>query len=468
MGHAFRPLWSCVGFAIVSLGIANHLLAQQTTPNSSGLSDLREAIRAYSGTELVFSRDELPDGKYHDVMKPLPETQFVHAASILLEEVKMYPPGYLGDMGLKTVGIFAACASKSTSDKRRTYDAGLGGYRYFGVYNGSNAIAASFYDDGQLRLTLHHEIYHHVDSTIDGQTARWQLSSDDALYQAAITGMRPYQAPPVAIEDLKSLKKRCIGITLKNTVSKYAAKNWREDQAETARHVMSNLANSLVQTIEQPELPGSQRILHILGEYEGAVPDGPAFDWFVDVALKRADPGTHNLDSGQCVRVIANLAGSPRDQSINAKAARAALKAVVRLDLSPLAETERKRLLSNCAKITKRLLVDRLRPNDLGNSFKIWGYEDSTGANRTLRRDVHQIALDAKRLGLIRRLHGSADRLEDDVCIDAIAQSDTQLNQYLRYINRYWDVSPGTRKVFQDAKAMIADSQNSGNGNAPH
>ena len=102
----------------------------------------------------------------------------------------MYPPGFFGEVGLKTVGVFDACASKTTSDRSRPYDRQLGGYRFFGVYNGADAIAAAFYSEGQLQLTFHHEIFHHVDSTVDGDTAAWQLSSDDAFYLAAISGDR--------------------------------------------------------------------------------------------------------------------------------------------------------------------------------------------------------------------------------------------------------------------------------------
>lgn len=68
-------------------------------------------------------------------------------------------------------------------------------------------------------------------------------------------------------------------------MSKYAAKNENEDQAETARYFMTTLADSLVQVMEQPDLPGSQRILDLLERYRAAGSPGPGVDWFVDLAL---------------------------------------------------------------------------------------------------------------------------------------------------------------------------------------
>ena len=117
---------------------------------------LLRKFKEYSGAELVFHREDLPEGRYHDVLKPLSDSRKAIAAAICVEEASMY--------------------------------------------------------------------------------------------------------------------------TLQDAVSDYAAKNSREDQAETARHLMSMLPNSLVQTIDQPELAGSQRILHVLKEYEQAVPNGPGVD----------------------------------------------------------------------------------------------------------------------------------------------------------------------------------------------
>lgn len=455
MERFFRLLVFVVGLVVGTIAIDQHANAQEAADDKRSLSELLDAIQAYSGANLVFSREELPDGKYHDVMKPLPEKQRVEAALVCFEEVQMYPPGFFGRMGVKAIGVFAACASKTSTYALRPYDKGLGGYRYYGIYNGNNAIAVAFYNDGQLRMTIHHEIFHHVDSTIDGETARWQLSSDDAFYQAAISGRQTYSAPPVAEHDLLALKSRCIGITLKDSVSDYAAKNLREDQAETARHLMSMLANSLVQTIEQPELPGSQRILHVLREYEQAVPDGPAFDWFVDVALDRAHQGVAHESSVECIRRLTKLAETDPKQSIDAEAARAALKSIVRLDAKSVTVAEKQLILATSSKITKRLLVDRLRPNATGSKFEVWGREDSRGVNRTLRHDVYQVGLDAKRLALIQRIHDPENAAKDDLCEAALIHSRTQLARYLRYIKRHWEITPGTKSVFDGAQSMI-------------
>ena len=354
------------------------------------------------------------------MLKPLSESRKAIAAAICLEEARMYPPGFFGEVGLKTVGVFAACASRSTSDRSRPYDDQLGGYRYFGVYNGTDAVAAAFYSEGQLALTFHHEIFHHVDSTVDGETDSWQLSSDDAFYHYAISGLKPYAAPPIAGEDLAALRGRCIGFTLQDAVSAYAAKNSREDQAETARHLMSMLANSLVQAIDQPELAGSQRILHVLREYELSVPDGPGFDWFVDVALRRArrDAKPESVDQ-LLVRLkayaeggLSGYAGVANDP----RGARAALRAVIRVKPASLIPQQRAEIVRLATEITAALLSQRIHPDGLQQRFDIWGQEDADGVNLTLRHDVAQFGSDAKRLNLIVTIHQE----EPDASADAL------------------------------------------------
>ena len=203
-------------FAVLANGQVR--FAEQAVAAEPNMKTLLRKFKEYSGAELVFHREDLPEGRYHDVLKPLDDSRRAIAAAICVEEARMYPPGFFGEVGLKTVGLFAACASKTTSDRSRPYDNQLGGYRYFGVYNGTDAVAAAFYTEGQLSLTFHHEIFHHVDSTVDGETASWQLSSDDSFYQSAISGLRPYTAPPIAGDDLAALRDRCIGYTLRDAV----------------------------------------------------------------------------------------------------------------------------------------------------------------------------------------------------------------------------------------------------------
>lgn len=431
----------------------------------SDLQTLRHGFQAYSGAEIVFSRDDLPEGRYHDVLKPLSDSQKLIAAKVCNEEAKMYPPGFLGEVGLKTLGVFAACASKNTTDSSRPFDQQLGGYRYFGIYNGENAVAAAMYSEGQLALTFHHEIFHHVDSTVDGVTEAWQLSADDAFYQGAISGLRPHVAPPIAGEDLAELRRRCIGITLKDTVSQYAAKNPREDQAETARHAMSMLPNSLVQAIEQTDLAGSQRILHVLREYERAVPDGPDFDWFVDVALERSRRKAYPQTAEALLTVLSTYADggvSGYDGVVgDPSGARAMLKAVVRISPADMTPEQSRDLVRLSTEITGALLRARIRPDASEKRFDVWGQEDANGVNRTLRHDIAQFANDAKRLSLTESLHQPNGR-SDDSTISLVAQ--TQLRQ-LRLISRYyvfidaiWTVTPGTQAVFESAKLTVVNS----------
>jgi hypothetical protein len=437
-------------------------LASDGSAQEPHLADLQQRFRDYSGAELVFHRNDLPEGRYHDVLKQLKDSQKVTAAAICVEEAMMYPPGFFGEVGLKAVGVFEACASKTTTDRSRQYDAQLGGYRYFGIYNGLDAVAAAFYSDGQLSLTFHHEVFHHVDSTVNGETGRWNLSTDDAFYRAAISGIKPYSAPQVAGDDLAELRDRCIGFMLKDAVSEYAVKNSHEDQAETARHLMSMLPNSLVQAIEKPELPGSQRILHVLREYEQSVPDGPGFDWFVDVALQRAD---REVTPESAEELLARLRGFADDSdrgyanvTNQPRAARAALKAAVRLHPESITSQQANELVQLATRITGGLLQQRIRPDSTQSRFDVWGQEEADGVNRTLRRDVAQFGSDARRLNLITTIHQRESDGTHEFMNRAQLDNLQLIARYYLFIKSHWSITPGTTNIFHSAREAILES----------
>ena len=258
-------------------------------PPKESVAQYQKGFAEYSGCRLVFAVKDLPEGVYHDVMPSLDEHSRLRAARIAVREIRKLPPRYLGRMGLQAVGIFAACVSKQ-GDGFRPYDEELKGYRYFGIYNGKNALAAAYYTDAQLPLTLHHEIFHHVDATRRGETKHTANFVRDARFQAALSGEEPYRAVRIAVADLTALKKLAKGYVLERAVSKYAEKSVGEDKAETARYFLTTLPDALVQIATRAELEGSQRLLHVLSKYQQAIPDGPGVDWFVSVALGRAAP----------------------------------------------------------------------------------------------------------------------------------------------------------------------------------
>src|SRR5262249_6947768 len=148
----------------------------------------------------------------------------------------------------------------------RPYDKSLEGYRYYGIWNGKDGIAAAYYSDRQLPLTLHHEIFHHIDGTLHGKVDASRLRHDDA-FNDALSGKRTHSAIKLSAEDLEALKKAGSGGVLEGAVSEYCKKSIGEDKAETARHFMTNLADCLVQMATRPNLSGSQRMLHILQKY---------------------------------------------------------------------------------------------------------------------------------------------------------------------------------------------------------
>ncbi len=255
-------------------------------PPNEAIAQLQKTFAEYSGSRLVFAVKDLPEGSYHDVMPPLTEQGRLRAARIVLREVRKLPPRYLGKMGLKAIGVFAACVSHQ-GDGFRPYDEQLKGYRYYGIYNGKDGVAAAYYSDAQLPTTLHHEIFHHVDATRLGETKYTVHFVRDERWQAALSGEEPYRALVIAAADLTALKKRCAGRVLEKAVSDYAEKSVGEDKAETARYFMTALPDALVQMATRPELAGSQRMLHVLHKYGQAIPDGPGAEWFVSVALNR-------------------------------------------------------------------------------------------------------------------------------------------------------------------------------------
>jgi hypothetical protein len=252
-------------------------------PRQPSLFQLEKAVREYSGARLVFVAKDLPPGTYHDRMPSLSEEGRVRAARIALRELHKLPPRYLEKMGLKAVGIFAACVSNQ-GDGFRPYDEDLQGYRFFGIYNGKNAVAAAYYSDAQLPATLHHEIFHHVDATLRGETRYTANFVRDDRLKAALSGAERYQALRLSEAELTALQRVSKGSVLESTVSSYAEKSVGEDKAETARYLMMTLPDALVQMSTRPELAGSQRLLHVLYKYSQAIPDGPQPEWFIAIA----------------------------------------------------------------------------------------------------------------------------------------------------------------------------------------
>jgi hypothetical protein len=253
------------------------------------VAQLEKAFADYCGAHLVFDAKDLPEGTYHDFMPPLNDEGRLRAARIALAEIRKLPPRYLDKMGLKSIGIFAACVSRQ-GDGFRPFDDQLKGYRYFGIYNGKNALVAAYYSDAQLHGTLHHEVFHHVDSTRRGESKFTAEFIRDDRFHAALSGTARYPALRLSEADISDLRKLGKGRVLEKAVGPYCEKNVGEDKAETARYLMDALPDALVQMATRPELSGSQRLLHVLNKYKQAVPDGPGVEWFLSVALARPLP----------------------------------------------------------------------------------------------------------------------------------------------------------------------------------
>jgi hypothetical protein len=425
---------------------------------AAALSELSADFERYSGAKLVFAVADLPPGKYHDKMAELSNRRKLSAARIADREVRKLPRGYLGAIGLKAVGVFANCVSFQ-GDGFRPFNDDLGGYRYYGIYNGADAVAGAYYTDEQLPLTFHHEIFHHVDHVAQNMTA---TTEGDRL-AAALDGTQPYPPPFISPADLELLRERCGGDLLETTVSEYAAKNAAEDKAETARHLMSTLADSLVQVVDRPQLPGSQRLLHVLDSYAKALPEGgPRVEWFVNVALGRGEPGdTAENDGGdndasemvkRLIDVLQSFANRQAgQQGPSAEAIRHTLAEARRAAAEGIRGEPAAALARAAAAATERLLTDRICPSGDAKRFVVRGREDAAGVNWALRRDLEEFGRDAVRLREI------AAR-EPDLLSRTLVRNVRWIARWYVYIASRWEVTPGTTQLFEQLRATLAAS----------
>lgn len=419
---------------------------------------LLEEFQRQTGARLVFDPADLPAGRYHDIMPSLSPAGQEQAARIAVRELQKLPPGYLKAIGLKAVGIFAACASRE-GDGYRPYDDKLKGYRYYGIWNGKDGVAGAFYTEQQLPLTLHHEIFHHVDATLAGRTDPVRGRRDER-FQDAIHGRNPYPAAALAEDDLAALRRVARGRVLEGAVSEYAKKSIAEDKAETARYLMTNLADALVQVATRPELPGSQRMLHVLHRYgEAPAENGPSLAWFVSVALGRAEARRSPAPVAPSpaapptpAEIAARLKELARPgQPHPAEAAEAALRQAEELNREALPKDEAAAVVRAVVRLADEVLHQHIQAKDGDRGFGVRGKEDAQGVNWTLRQDLAEVGRTAQ------RLHKIAALAPDEGAAVAAEQlrSLRLLARYYLFIAGRWRVTDGTRQAFEAARDEI-------------
>jgi S1-C subfamily serine protease len=401
------------------------------------LADLRQQFREHTGCELVFDAADLPAGSYFDKLVPLAAADRETAAEIAVREARKLPRGFHKTIGLKATGVFAACVH-SKGDGYRPKDAALGGYRYYGLFNSKDAVVAAMYTRTQLPLTLHHEWFHAVDAAA-GRNTRDQRFADLLAGRAEAEALRLDPA------DLRAIKAEARGAVLEEAVSSYAAKSPGEDKAETARWVMSNLPDALVQLAERPTLPGSRRISHILAMYKEVVPAADTAH-FVAIALGRAAAEKPAAPAEKAAR-LPELADPARVPDITASAEEARrLVAEMANGPAPTADAVRA-----AATVTRRLLAERVRSR---GAFVIHGREAADGVNHTLRGDLSAAADDAKALG------AAARRLDARPAeVDAALQANMDLlAEYRQWMARRWTVTGGTAQKFDESAAACREA----------
>lgn len=449
----FGPLHA-LAFAVFAAAFAPATPAEAASPRQ--VDAAAQAFERYTGARLVFERDDLPRAPYYDRMPTLDHARRLAAARILTAEAEKYPRGYLGAIGLDAVGVFDACVADH-GDGFREFDDARGGYVYYGVYNGRDAVVACYYSDTQLPLTFHHEVFHAVDSARDGVVRRDAFSADDGRFARAVAGITPYPRARISPRDLAALEARARGYVLTDAVGDYAAKSAGEDQAETARWIMSALPDALAQIARRPELAGSQRILHVLAQYEAATPDGPGLAWFVDVALDRASPRRPASPSRpDALAVLAAAARAALDDA-TAATARDALDALDAGGLDHLPDRERARAIRLAAELTPNLMRARVRANADDTAFTVWTPRGGVtrAGNTVLRDDLARFAADAARLTDLAARTPRAD-------LAAVARAQLQvarlLARYRAFIASRWDISRTTDAAFDAARRATLDA----------
>jgi S1-C subfamily serine protease len=379
------------------------------------VTDLQDRIQKHIAGKVVFSRQELSEGDYYDKLPLLPLDRQVKAAEIALREVQKYPAGFFEKIGLKTLGIFEACIS-NTNDGYHEYDSRYGGYRWYGIYNFNQGAVGAYYSDAQLPLTIHHEIFHAVDAHLNGVKGMQYYESDNDPFYRATSGQALYPGLSLPVHILSDLKKVARGAVLRDAVSEYTKKSPDEDQAETARHFMMNIADSLIQAAERPELPGSQRILHVLEQYRTCIKDGPDASWFASVALGKLvstkEPPEAHQPSSKHPNAAVEL-GSP--------------------------DTILRSLFGTITSPNKAFIVRGSAP-------------DAFQPNPTLQSDIRTFATTARNLATIEQQTNGRYAAEAD-----LRELLGMLDAYEGFVTLNYKISRETRGIFQKSREHILD-----------
>ena len=106
-----RHRMSFVGIAFILVLGSGPALAQTTS-----IDDVRRAFERYSGTQLLFTGAALKSNRFCGQMPALTAEKRLRGAQILLQEVKKYPKGYLGRIGLKKIALLAGCTTSVTKE----------------------------------------------------------------------------------------------------------------------------------------------------------------------------------------------------------------------------------------------------------------------------------------------------------------------------------------------------------------
>ena len=200
---------------------------------------------------------------------------------------------------------------------------------------------------------------------------------------------------------------------------------------------------------------GSQRLLHVLDIYANSNSGhGPSANWFL-AATQGIDRLTalapEKLDPAALVLML-QLRGltqarlSDEAQRAPAVETLAEAEALVPRLIEPAQAGELTRLY---AAVQMELLREHIQP---AGNFMVYGREDATGVNSTLREDVRRFA------GAAQRVARLAKWSTDNPIGVAATQIETLrlIDAYYEFVARHWRVTPGTRQVFQHTCNCIA------------